>query len=566
MQRPHRFILWLALLLSLATNLASLFLLTLSSWFLASCAIAGVLGTSATFNYLLPSAGVRLLSLTRTAGRYFERITGHDATLRILTELRVHIFKSILPLSPGQTAQFSDGEILNRLISDVETLDHFYLRILAPLCTTGIVILCAVLTLAKADLLLALALLIISLAAWLLIPPVCYLLGRRIGVAIDQRRGEYRALLVEWLRGQTGLLVFGAEKSFRRRLEWLEGSWYKSQVEHARLNGLVQGGMVILSGLAVVLILYLAVVAPNFPAAERGWIVAAVFLTLALFEAIVPGIIAFQPLGQLVAAAGRIHKLLYQTTALHYPTAGVEVPEHPSIRVEGVNFSYPGRLQPALQSIYFFLEAGEKIALLGHTGCGKSSLLYLLTRSFMPQSGAVLLGGNPLDHYSEADLRRTMAVAPQRVHIFSATLRENLLIACSAADDGKLRDILCKVGLEELLRNNGLDDWLGEGGRSLSGGERRRLGVARVLLRQAPILLLDEPTEGLDRDNEQKILDLLLDQPSSSSLLLITHHTAGLERMDRIVVMEEGKIVKQGTPRQILAKRRSCTGSLGVFD
>ncbi|TNI62056.1 cysteine/glutathione ABC transporter ATP-binding protein/permease CydC, partial [Aeromonas salmonicida] len=190
------------------------------------------------------------------------------------------------------------------------------------------------------------------------------------------------------------------------------------------------------------------------------------------------------------------------------------------------------------------LAAGEKVALLGQTGCGKSTLLSLVTREWEPTAGTLTLGGIPLSDYSESALRGAMTVVSQRIHLFSDTLRANLLLAAPAAPDERLAEVLTRVGLGQLLDDDGLDTWLGEGGRSLSGGEQRRIGIARALLHDAPLWLLDEPTEGLDRQTEQAIMGLLHEVCAERSVLLITHRLTGLAQMDRIAVMEEGKILR----------------------
>ncbi|MNC39551.1 Lipid A export ATP-binding/permease protein MsbA [compost metagenome] len=212
-----------------------------------------------------------------------------------------------------------------------------------------------------------------------------------------------------------------------------------------------------------------------------------------------------------------------------------------------MSFTYPDQPLPVLNNVTLNIAAGEHIALLGRTGCGKSTLLQLLTRAWNADSGQILLNGQPLASYDEATLRAMTTVVSQRVHIFSSTLRENLRIAAPAASDEDLNLALQQVGLDKLLENEGLNAWLGDGGRQLSGGEQRRLGIARALLHQAPLLLLDEPTEGLDAETEQQILALLRQHCRGKTLILVTHRLYGLEHFDRICVMDGGSIVEQGS-------------------
>lgn len=197
----------------------------------------------------------------------------------------------------------------------------------------------------------------------------------------------------------------------------------------------------------------------------------------------------------------------------------------------------------------------EHIAILGRTGCGKSTLLQLLTRAWDPQQGEILLNDSPIASLNEAALRQTISVVPQRVHLFSATLRDNLLLASPGSSDETLAEILRRVGLEKLLEDTGLNSWLGEGGRQLSGGELRRLAIARALLHDAPLVLLDEPTEGLDATTESQILELLAEMMHEKTVLMVTHRLRGLSRFQQIIVMDNGQIIEQGTHAELLARQ-----------
>ena len=503
--RRHWILLTLGILLSVITLLASIGLLTLSGWFLAGTAIAGIPGAQ-TFNYLLPAAGVRGAAIARTVARYAERLVSHDATFRVLAHLRVFAFRRILPLTPGAIARFRQGELLNRLVADVETLDHLYLRVIAPIIAALVIILTLTFGLGWLDTQLAATLGGIMMTLLLLLPLFFYQAGKPLGHEITLLRGQYRSLLISALQGQAEISIFGAQARFREQLAAIESRWQTQQKKQAGLTGLAQAIMIAASGLTTTLILWMA--------ASRTWdypqpmalIALFVFCTLAAFEALGPVTVAFQHLGQVIAAAGRIAQLVGQKPEVTFPAAGPSAQEEVDVEFRQVHFTYPGQAQPVLSDINLRLRAGEHVALLGKTGCGKSSLLQLVTRAWDVSSGEILLNRQRLDAYDEATLRRLMAVVPQRIHVFSHTLRENLRIGQASACDAELVAVLTQVGLDNLLENEqGLNAWLGEGGRPLSGGEQRRLGIARALLHDAPLLLLDEPTEGLDAQTEQQI-------------------------------------------------------------
>lgn len=238
-----------------------------------------------------------------------------------------------------------------------------------------------------------------------------------------------------------------------------------------------------------------------------------------------------------------------------FPETQSAVPELVSLTLRDVAFTYPEQSQQALKGISLQVNAGEHMAILGRTGCGKSTLLQLLTRAWDPLQGEILLNGSPIASLNEAALRQTISVVPQRVHLFSATLRDNLLLAAPDATDDTLAEILRRVGLEKLLEDTGLNSWLGEGGRQLSGGELRRLAIARALLHDAPLVLLDEPTEGLDATTESQILELLAEMMREKTVLMVTHRLRGLSRFQQIIVMDNGQIIEQGTHAELLAQQ-----------
>lgn len=550
--RRHIWRLSLGVILAIVTLLASIGLLTLSGWFLAGAALAGIAGLY-TFNYMLPAAGVRGAAIARTASRYAERLVSHDATFRVLQHLRVFTFARILPLSPGGIARFRQAELLNRLVADVDTLDHLYLRVISPIVSALLVILIVTYGLSWLDASLALTLCAIMLVLLLLLPVIFYRAGQSIGQDLTALRAQYRLQLTTWLQGQAELTVFGALAASRRQLTLLETRWQKRQQQQANLTGLAQALMLLCSGMTVTLILWLAAAGIGGDAQPGALIALFVFATLAAFEALGPVAGAFQHMGQVIASAARIDQIIRQPPEVTFPEQGPARSTTAAIAVNNLSFTYPEQPLPVLNDISLNIRAGEHLALLGRTGCGKSTLLQLITRAWNCRQGDITLNGHPLSAWREDELRGMMSVVPQRVHIFSATLRDNLLLAAPDAHDERLATVLQQVGLDKLLENEGLNAWLGEGGRQLSGGEQRRIGLARALLHSAPLVLLDEPTEGLDAETERRILRLLRQHCEGKTLIVITHRLYELESMDRICVMDGGQIVEQGNHQALMA-------------
>lgn len=550
----HKWMLTLGVVLAILTLLASIGLLTLSGWFLSASAVAGFAGLYS-FNYMLPAAGVRGTAIARTAGRYFERLVSHDATFRVLQHLRVTTFSKLLPLSPAGLARYRQGELLNRVVADVDTLDHLYLRVISPLVGALVVIVVVTLGLCLLDVNIALVLGGIMLLTLFLLPPLFYRAGKPTGENLTRLRGEYRQQLTGWLQGQAELTIFGASRRYRAQMENTELNWHEAQRKQSELTALSQALMLLIGGIAVMAMLWMASGGVGDNSQPGPLIALFVFCALAAFEALAPVTGAFQHLGQVVASALRITQITGQQPEVQFSTAASDVPEQLALRLADVSFAYDGQAQPALDHINLTIPAGAHVAVLGRTGCGKSTLLQLLTRAWDPAEGQILFNDTPLTAMSEPALRKTVSVVPQRVHLFSATLRDNLLLAAPGAADDALSAMLEKVGLHKLLDDEGLNSWLGEGGRQLSGGELRRLAIARALLHDAPLMLLDEPTEGLDATTERQILDLLEKEMQGKTVLMVTHRLRGLVDFDQIIVMDNGQIIEQGSHAELLAKQ-----------
>ncbi|MEA5102980.1 heme ABC transporter ATP-binding protein/permease CydC [Pantoea sp. S18] len=550
----HPWRLGLGVVLAIITLLASIGLLTLSGWFLAASSLAGVAGLY-TFNYMLPAAGVRGAAITRTAARYFERLVSHDATFRVLQHLRVFTFGKLIALAPEQLARFRQGELLNRFVSDVDTLDHLYLRVISPLIGAAVVIVVVTCGLALLDVPLALLLGGIMLLTLLLMPPLFWRLGTSAGHQIAQHQASWRMQLTHWITGQSELKIYGAAHLWRAQLDKEELNWQQAQRRQHRLQALAQSLLLVISGATVTLLLWISANGVGGSSAPGAFIALFVFCGLAAFEALAPVAGAFLPLSQVTSAAKRVQEIIEQPAAIHFPYAKISSASGINLKMENISFSYPQRPEPVLQNFSLSLNAGEHLALLGPTGCGKSSLLALITRGWEAQQGSISLNDSDIALWDEASLRSRISVVTQRVHLFSQTLRDNLLLAKPDASDEQLVDALNKVDLAHLAEHNeGLNAWMGDGGRPLSGGELRRLAIARALLHDGDFWLLDEPTEGLDASTEQQILTLLQHVTRGKTLIMVTHRLSGLDAMDRICVMDQGQIIESGSHAELISK------------
>ncbi|MGX9462669.1 heme ABC transporter ATP-binding protein/permease CydC [Shewanella sp. A14] len=548
---------WLMMLvglfLSFTTLLTGIGLLSLSGWFLSATAVAGLtIATAQVFNFFTPAGGVRFFSIARTASRYGERLATHEATFKLLTELRIWAWQKLLPLSAANLQGLRKGDLLNRLVADIDTLDHLYLRLLTPLLASLMMIGVLGIFLSWFDISLALSLCGVLLAAWCVLPVLFYLLGRKPGQALINAKRNYRVMLLDVIQGQAELSLFGANERYLAQLEQAQQRLFSQQTAMANITGLSQGMLILVNGIAVLLMLYLASQGVGSVNPPGPLMALMVFATMASLEMMMPIAGAFQHLSSTLLAAQRVTEVTEQAPAIRFNPQSELRATTGALQLHDVHFAYHDNT-PILQGVDLTLNGGDKVAIVGPTGCGKSSLLGLLTRDWSSQQGDIIFDGQPLADFSEAELRASMTVVSQRIYLFAGTLRENLALAlpfqqgeAKKAHDERFVDVLQQVGLSTLLSSDKpLDMWIGEGGRQLSGGEQRRIGVARALLRNAPLLLLDEPTEGLDKRTEREILSVLLDFAQNKTLLMISHRTTALDNMDAVYVMQQGKLTRQ---------------------
>lgn len=521
--------------LALLTLFTSVFLLSLSGWFLASTAVVGVAGLY-TFNYMLPAAGVRAAAITRTAARYMERLVDHNTTFKILAYLRTLAFRKILPLSANQLAQYQRADLLNRFIVDIDALDHLYLKLFSPIVTALLTIGIIFIVLSNINLPVALIITIILTLTLLVVPVIFYQAGKELGKNLAKQQSEYRLLLINYLQGQAELTLFNAQSRYRHKLDELETNWLRNQQQQSTLMALSSALVLLIAGFLTLLVLWLITQYTLSPLVALF-----VFVSLASAEILAPIPGAFIFLGQVLTSATRTTAIFNQTPDIKF------VSENESQKVDlssatlqfaNINFSYPNQPFAVLTNFSLTVNQGEHIGLIGKTGCGKSTLLNLVNRAWEPTSGNIYFNGTPLNQLDEKTLRQAIAMVPQVIAIFSDTLRQNLLIGNPQATEQQLIEVLKQVELEKLLNTDqGLNLLIGQGGRALSGGEIRRIGIARALLHNSPLILMDEPTESLDQQTEQQIIQLIKQSCKNKTLIMVTHRLTDNPLFDRVIAL-----------------------------
>ncbi|GBC61930.1 thiol reductant ABC exporter subunit CydC [Desulfonema ishimotonii] len=538
---------WMALgtLMGLITVVAGVGLLSLSGWFISATAVAGLnAATANAFNFFYPSIGVRLFAFSRTAARYGERIFSHDATFRILKELRVWFYGHLEPLTPGPLARFRSGDILNRIVADIDALDNLYLRTLSPgiiaLCLSGIFFM----FLRLFDPMMAGTTLAFLAAAGVGVPMLAGNAGAKTGRRLAAQSATLRTRIVEGIQGMPELLVFGAHRRHLEAVKQEHRALIRSQLRMSHIRGISAGMITLLSGAAMLSVLWIGADRVGRGTLDGPELALAVLGVLAAFEAVMPLPTAFQYLGRTREAGRRLLEIVNTAPEVIFPGHSAARPDGADVTFDAVSFGYTPQGPPVLDRVRLHIPAGQRVALLGETGAGKSTLANLLVRFHDPDAGEIRLGGADIRCLSESDLRGQVVMVSQQAHMFNASLRDNLLIARSDAPEADIRSALASarlLGFAEGLPE-GLDTWIGEAGKRLSGGQARRLAVARAILRDAPVWVLDEPTEGLDTITEQALMTELLEVSAGRTVLMITHRPVGLHRMDRVLVLEGGKI------------------------
>lgn len=489
---------------------------------------------------------LRTVAVGRSAARYLEKLTTHEATFRILADIRLWFFDQLAPLVPGRIGGLRAGDLLSRLVGDVNALDGLYIQLVTPSIVALLAALALAMILSAVAPPVAVAVLLILALAGLGIPALTERAGRAAGREQMWLSADLRQHVIDATQGLTDLIAHGAVgRSLAEiaRVSEHHGAVVRRQAVIAAAGA---AATQVLTQAALVAALLVGVAVAGDAGEGVGSMLAiAAFVTLAAFEAVAPLPLAYQMLGRTRAASRRLREVAEMPPTVTDPARPQPIPEGTDIRIEGVSFAYPGAETRVLERIDLTVAAGERLAVVGPSGSGKSTLLALLMRFHDPDAGAVRIGGVDLRELAQGDHHARLGVLSQGTPILAGTLRDNLLLGAPEADETALARALRIAGLERMVADlpDGFDTWLGEAGVAVSGGEARRVALARVILRDAPILLLDEPTEGLDAETERAVLAALDEVMADRTVVMITHRPAVAEAMHRVVRIEGGRLV-----------------------
>lgn len=501
--------------------------------------------------------GVRFFGLSRGVFRYLERLVSHAMTLRLLGRLRVWFFRALEPLAPARTMEFAGTDLLTRAVTDVESLQRLMITAVAPPMVALLVAIGAASVIGIFAAELAWAFAAAFVAAAVCIPSGAAILGSRSEGALVRERTALASALTDGIQGMADLIAFGGGSRQRRLIEGLSLTTERTRMRAARIEALAAAGVTFATHAAVVLLLTLAV-----PMVREGrftgvGLAVVCLVAVAAFEAVQPLPAAARGLAEQLEAADRVFAVLDAGPAVvdrADPSDGSRPGSDASVVFKGVSFVYPGSSREVLCDLDLAIADGRRAAVVGPSGAGKSTIASLLARFWDPSRGAILVGGRRLDTYPLNELSAFVGVLPQHTELFTGTIRDNLVLAAPDADQAALDLAAERAGLAEAVRElpDGWRTWVGEHGMQLSGGQRRRLAVARLMLREPRVAVLDEPTAGLDPITEHRVMDSLLELFSNRTTVVITHRLVAMNRFDEIVVLDGGRVVERGTHDELV--------------
>ncbi|MEA3351903.1 MAG: thiol reductant ABC exporter subunit CydD [Chloroflexota bacterium] len=600
----------LSVLLGTITIGSSIALMGTSAWLISTAALHPSI---AALNVAI--VGVRFFGITRGVARYAERLTSHSVTFRLLARLRTWFYAALEPLAPARLMTYKGGDLLSNVIADVETLENFYVRVVAPPFVGIFVTVGSVFFVGRYSPTGGLTLLGFLLGVGVVAPLVTRFLSAAAGRALVTQRADLHSQIVDNIQGQADLIAYGQSTHHRQEIASAGKAHGETQMRMARITGLNNMVSSLSANLSVWSVLLAAIPLVTAGALDGVMLAPLALIATSAFEAVNPLPLAAQMLSSTSKAAKRLFEVVDTEPSVREPHNPLPAPKKADVAFQKLSFSYsqdsyhsppsvkkaitvqachpeeayfategsPGphggdssppeehqRLRmtypferlsqdivPALHKISFEINPGQSIAIVGPSGAGKSTLVNLLLRFWEYEHGDIKLGGQSLNKYAQDDIRELISIVSQRAYFFNATILENLQIANSDATQEEIEQAAAQAQIHDFIKElpHGYQTPIGEQGTRLSSGERQRLAIARAILKNSPILLLDEPTANLDPITEGKILETLFSIMGEHTTLLITHRLVGLENVDEILVLNQGRIIERGTHAQLLVSK-----------
>ena len=488
---------------------------------------------------------VRACGIGKPVARYFERLERHDLAFRVLARMRVGFYRKIEPLVPGRLPELRRGDLLAAMVGDIDALQNLFLLGVSPplvaIVAGGISVAIAAAFLPSAGLILAVGL----LAGGIGIPALAALVSRRAGARQSAAQGELTAELVDLLRGAPELAVLGADERAVEAVRAVDEELVHLARRDALVSGLLEGLSVAVAGLTVAGVLVICASATVAGTLDRVMVASLALLAMASFEAVTPLPAAARVLSASIASGRRLLAITSHAPAVVDPPRPADPPRDPTVTLEQVGFGYADGESWELLDVNLRIAPGRTTALVGRSGAGKSTIAALMVRFLDPDAGRIAVGGTDARTLRQDDVRSFVTLDAQDAYLFSTTIRENIRLAKPSADEDAIERALRRAQIWDWIASlpDGADTYVGEEGTLVSGGERRRIALARTFLADAPIVVLDEPTAHLDPETAERLVDDALYATEGRTVLLITHRLEGLDAVDRTVRLSRGRLV-----------------------
>lgn len=500
--------------------------------------------------------GVRFFGISRGIFRYAERYISHEVTFKLLAKFRVWFFKSVEPLVPSRVSKYKSGDLLTRSVTDVENLEHIFVRVISPPIVALFILILMWFLFGIFSFSFSLIILFFFILGGIGVPLLTHFLSKSIGTKLVKLNTELNEIAIDCTQGISELLIFGQYKKWQNEYNTLNSNYINLQKKMASISGLHESLIGLTMNLAVIAILYVAIPFVNTGIMDGVYLSVLVIGTMAAFEAVLPLPTAVQFLEQSLKSAGRLFEITDEK-----PEIQNDNPQNPnvsdySIRINNLHFGY-NLSSPIYKGLTFDIPEKNFVALVGASGAGKSTLINLLLRFWNYNSGKIFLGNNEITGFNQEQISKYFAAVPQDTYLFNLPIEENIKLAEPSASEQRVIEAAKMADLDYFINSlpNKYQEWVGEQGLKMSGGERQRVAIARAILKDAPIMIFDEPTSDLDALTERKILNTIYKLSEDKTVLLITHRLVGLEKADKILVMHNGQIIEEGKHAELIRKK-----------
>ncbi|WP_042220626.1 thiol reductant ABC exporter subunit CydC [Oceanobacillus manasiensis] len=536
----------ISILVGFIAGIAGVGLFAASGYLISKAALAPPL-----YALIVLTSTVKLLGFTRALTRYAERYFSHRATFTILSNLRVSFFEKIEPLAPGIFQKYRSGDLLARIVGDIESLQNFFLRVFYPPIVLALVFLSTIFFTAFFSLYAALVLFLGLILTGFVVPAIFAIKQRKIDQDVRENRSDLSTEVTEYLYGFRDLKIY--QQLDTRESQLLSASdKYIQEQEIEGINKLFSQSLnTLVSHVITAIVLGLGVYLIANGSLEGLLLAMLVMISITVFEDASP--MAAFPIyyHDNQRAARRLFQVVKQDTNTKKENLASLPETVPSVCMDEVTFSFEDQGRPTLRNVSFELKKGSKTAIVGPSGSGKSTILQLLLKLYEPSRGDIKLNDVPLATSNKESIWNIANVVLQDNHFFFGTIKDNLLLAGDDLTDEQLNEALQKVMLDRFS----LSDNVLEKGANLSGGEKQRLAIARALLKKGKLWLLDEPTSSVDALTEKNVHERILEEAENDTLILVSHRLAGMEKMDQILVMDQGQLIESGSYQELMNKK-----------